>query len=219
MPSVVNRHSRRITSVCSLLRPHLWPYSDASSCLIARRSVAFLLRWIKRVWKRCGACSCRTRWPVRDPSRAWEVCGTGKDNDGWSSSLVGTRQAARQRALPQSPDLPPPQRRLQPVCAPGYTGRKRGEVVRTRTTLLQAHTHQWLATFGNAGNADYRGERLARAGGDRGVSDEAEPAPRSGPHPTRWPVREWSHRRGPAGCPDPLADAWQRLRARFRWHR
>jgi hypothetical protein len=72
--------------------------------------------------------------------------------------LDGTRQAARQRALPQGPDLPPPQRRLQAVCAPGYTGRKRGEVVRTRTTLLQAHTHQWLGTFGNAGNADYRGE-------------------------------------------------------------
>jgi hypothetical protein len=32
--------------------------------------------------------------------------------------------------------------------------------VRTRTTLLQAHTHQWLGTFGNAGNADYRGELL-----------------------------------------------------------
>ncbi len=64
--------------------------------------------------------------------------------------LDGTRQAARQRALPQGPDLPPAQRRLQAVCAPGYTGRKRGEVVRTRTTLLQAHTHQWLGTFGNA---------------------------------------------------------------------
>jgi hypothetical protein len=49
---------------------------------------------------------------------------------------------------------------LQAVCAPGYTGRKRGEVVRTRTTLLQAHTHQWLGTFGGAGNADYRGELL-----------------------------------------------------------
>ena len=31
----------------------------------------------------------------------------------------GTRQAARQRALPQGPDLPPPQRRLSAVCAPG----------------------------------------------------------------------------------------------------
>jgi hypothetical protein len=77
----------------------------------------------------------------------------------WSVfDLDGTRQAARQRALPQGPDLPPPQRRLSAVCAPGYTGRKRGEVVRTRTTLLQAHTHQWLFTSGGVGNGDYRGE-------------------------------------------------------------
>jgi hypothetical protein len=74
--------------------------------------------------------------------------------------LDGTRQAARQRALPQGPDLPPPQRRLSAVCAPGYMGRKRGEVIRTRTTLLQAHTHQWLFTSGGAGNGDYRGELL-----------------------------------------------------------
>jgi hypothetical protein len=70
----------------------------------------------------------------------------------------GTRQAARQRALPCTPDLPPAQRRLQEVCAPGYTGRKRGEVVRTRTTMLQAHTNQWVGTFSGAGNGDYRGE-------------------------------------------------------------
>ncbi len=72
----------------------------------------------------------------------------------------GTRQAARQRAVPQTADLPPAQRRLGEVCAPGYLGRKRGEVVRTRTTLLQAHTHQWLGTFSGAGNGDYRGELL-----------------------------------------------------------
>jgi len=52
--------------------------------------------------------------------------------------VAGTRQAARQRALPCTPDLPPVQRRLSEVCAPGYTGRKRGECVRTRTTILQA---------------------------------------------------------------------------------
>lgn len=49
-----------------------------------------------------------------------------------------------------------------PALAPGYLGRKRGEVVRTRTTILQAHTHQWLGTFGNAGNGEYRAE-LRRA--------------------------------------------------------
>src|SRR5258706_7861586 len=65
-------------------------------------------------------------------------------------------------ALPKTVDRPAPARRLRPMCAPGYTGRKRGEVVRTRTTVLQAHTHQWLATIGNAGNGQYRVE-LRRA--------------------------------------------------------
>src|SRR5215210_1657613 len=65
-----------------------------------------------------------------------------------------TRQAARQRALATGPELPAPRRRLAGGCAPGYTGRKRGEVVRTRTTVLQAHTQQWLGTFSGAGNGD-----------------------------------------------------------------
>jgi hypothetical protein len=76
--------------------------------------------------------------------------------------IDGTREAARQRALPMTADRPAPVRRLRPLCAPGYTGRKRGEVVRSRTTILHAHTYQWLATFGNAGNGEYRVE-LRRA--------------------------------------------------------
>jgi hypothetical protein len=74
----------------------------------------------------------------------------------------GTRQAARQRALPQAEPLPIPHRRFDQVCAPGYQGRKQGEVVRTRIVVLQAHTHQFLGTFGGPGNGDYRGE-LRRA--------------------------------------------------------
>ncbi len=66
-----------------------------------------------------------------------------------------TRQAARQRALVTVPEFPQPRRRLAQVCAPGYLGRKRGEAVRTRTTVLQAHTQQWLGTFSGAGNGDY----------------------------------------------------------------
>jgi hypothetical protein len=76
--------------------------------------------------------------------------------------LDGTREAARQRALPQSEQLPPPFRRLEELCAPGYTGRKRGQIVRTRTTAYQAHSHQWLGTWGNPGNGHYR-EELRRA--------------------------------------------------------
>lgn len=74
----------------------------------------------------------------------------------------GTKQATRQRALPSLANLPAPHRRFDQVCAPGYLGRKRGEVARTRTTGLQAHSHQWLGTFGGAGNGNYQGE-LARA--------------------------------------------------------
>lgn len=81
--------------------------------------------------------------------REWKVF----DND-------GTRQAARQRALPHTKDLPAAHGRMNAVCAPGYRGRKRGEIVRTRTTLLQAHTHQWFGTYGHAGNGEYRGELL-----------------------------------------------------------
>ena len=72
--------------------------------------------------------------------------------------IDGTREAARQRALPQSDELPPTFRRLDEVCAPGYRGRKRGEVVRTRTTVAQAHSYQWLGSFGNRGNGRYREE-------------------------------------------------------------
>jgi hypothetical protein len=73
-----------------------------------------------------------------------------------------TRQPARQRALPCGSDLPPAKRRLDAVCAPGYAGRKRGEVVRTRTTALQMHTRQWVGTYAGKGNGDYQGE-LAKA--------------------------------------------------------
>src|SRR5256884_24945 len=43
----------------------------------------------------------------------------------------GTREAARQRTLPQTEELPLAFRRLDEVCAPGYRWRKRGQIVRT----------------------------------------------------------------------------------------
>ena len=86
---------------------------------------------------------------------------TDRCKQSWQVADVdGTRKVARQRALPQTASLPAPHRRFERVCAKGYQGRKRGEVVRTRTVVLQAHTHQFLGTFGGAGNGDYRGELL-----------------------------------------------------------
>jgi hypothetical protein len=95
--------------------------------------------------------------------------------DGWTEETIGgiwdrqdrryivfdvdaTREAATQRSLPIGPELPPARRRLDAVCAPGYRGRKRGEVVRTRTTVLQMRTRQWVGTYGGRGNGDYLGE-------------------------------------------------------------
>ncbi len=96
------------------------------------------------------------RKPFDSRGGLWDRCG----RQYLVMDVDGTRQAARQRTLPQQEALPAPHRRLDRVCAPGYLGRKRGEVLRTRTTLLQTHTHQFLGTFGGAGNGDYRGELL-----------------------------------------------------------
>ena len=78
--------------------------------------------------------------------------------------IDGTREAARQRKLPTSTELPLAQRRLDALCGPGYRGHRghrRGEVVRTRTTVLQMHTRQWLGSFGGRGNGDSRAELRA----------------------------------------------------------
>jgi hypothetical protein len=80
--------------------------------------------------------------PFSSPGGVWDRL----DQQYVVVDVDGTRQVARQRALPHLPTLPEPQRRFAQVAASGYTGRKRGEVVRTRTTVLQAHTHQWLGT-------------------------------------------------------------------------
>lgn len=76
-----------------------------------------------------------------------------------SRSLIfdadATRTAVRQRAVAQDEARPPVVRRVSPsAAAPGHTGRKRGEVVRTRMTVLLRSTSEWLGTFGEPGNGD-----------------------------------------------------------------
>ncbi len=98
--------------------------------------------------------------PLSDDSNETQTGGlVDREGNPWMVfDIDGTREAARQRALPQSEDLPPAFRRLDDVCAPGYRGRKRGQVVRTRTVISQAHSFQWLGSFGNCGNGRYRTE-------------------------------------------------------------
>jgi hypothetical protein len=80
---------------------------------------------------------------------------------GSSLTLMAHVRRPGSAALPQTEELPLPFRRLDGVCAPGYRGRKRGQVVRTRTVVSQAHSFQWLGSFGNRGNGRYREELRA----------------------------------------------------------
>lgn len=76
----------------------------------------------------------------------------------------GTVKATRHRALVTAPTHPQLKRRSENACAPGYGGRKRGDHVRTRSTIACAHTHEWLGTFAAPGNGTPKPD-LARACG------------------------------------------------------
>ncbi len=65
----------------------------------------------------------------------------------------GTYHGARQRELADDATRPPPRRRARDLCARGYDGGSgRGDVTRTRTTLQQAHTQEWLGCWSAPGN-------------------------------------------------------------------
>ncbi|MEP0913305.1 hypothetical protein NDI45_20545 [Leptolyngbya sp. GB1-A1] len=70
----------------------------------------------------------------------------------------GTVKAVRQRYVSESDRYPAARRRSAGVSEPGYRGRKRGEAVRTRTTVAVAHTSEWLGSYGSAGNGDIAGD-------------------------------------------------------------
>jgi hypothetical protein len=116
-----------------------------TACPIARPCPDFWQPSTRTRWKPCAPVFKRMglrALPFLPPSGLFDRTGVR-----WLVIDVdGTRQTARQRALPQTDVLPAPHRRFEAVCAPGYQGRKRGEVVRTRTVILQAHTQQFLGT-------------------------------------------------------------------------
>jgi len=143
----------------------LAPFGSAFMALFGRRCLphrSSLSRFLAAVDRPCLE-AFRTLFEQQSFAEGWttETIGGIFDRQGRRFivfDIDATRQAARQRALHTAPELPPPRRRLDAVCAFGYTGRKRGEVVRTRTTALQMHTRQWIGTYAGKGNGDYRGE-------------------------------------------------------------
>jgi hypothetical protein len=143
----------------------LAPFGSAFMALFGRRCLphrATLSRFLADVDRPCLE-AFRTLFEQQSFAEGWTRETIGGIFDRKARRFIvfdvdATRQPARQRALPCAPELPPPRRRRDAVCAPGYTGHKRGEVVRTRTTALQMHTRQWIGTYGGRGNGDYRSE-------------------------------------------------------------
>lgn len=68
----------------------------------------------------------------------------------------------RHRALPEGEDLPAAERRSARIGAPGYPGRKRGDVQIRRATLQHAGSGAWLGCWLSPGNSE-RHEGLDRA--------------------------------------------------------
>ncbi|HEX6109195.1 MAG TPA: hypothetical protein VFZ02_07235 [Ktedonobacteraceae bacterium] len=143
----------------------LTPFGPAFMALFGRKSLphrSSLSRFLADVDRPCVE-AFRTLFEQNSFGEGWtpETIGGIFDRQGRRCIVFdvdATRQAARQRSLPCDPSLPAAKRRLDAVCAPGYTGRKRGGVVRTRTTALQIHTRQWVGSYAGRGNGDYRGE-------------------------------------------------------------
>jgi len=60
----------------------------------------------------------------------------------------------RQRALPEGDDLPEPLRRAEQTGAPGYSGRKRGDIQFRRVTVQHAGSGAWVHAHLSPGNGE-----------------------------------------------------------------
>ena len=93
--------------------------------------------------------------------RHQEGCGIAKASIGWSWTWTEPGRPPDNGRFPTTrPISPLPIAVWSRSALLDSLSRKRGEVVRTRTTILQAHTHQWVGTISGRGNGDYRGELL-----------------------------------------------------------
>lgn len=90
----------------------------------------------------------------------------------------GTTKAVRHRVLLTQNTHPALKRRSRNSCKPGYAGRKRGEAVRTRTTVEHAHTREWLGNFAESGNCNSK-EDLKRSCSIIGRYCQRSTSPRS----------------------------------------
>lgn len=76
-----------------------------------------------------------------------------------------TRQVSRERALPESDELPAAERTGRRLGEPGYTGRKRGSVVVSRPTLQHRGSRLWCGVDLHGGSGHWA-ESVARGFAD-----------------------------------------------------
>ena len=75
--------------------------------------------------------------------------------EGWHVyDLDPTVKAIRQRDLPDGEDLPEPRRRAAGVGAPGYSGRKRGDIQHRQTTVQHSGSGSWIHAHLSLGNGE-----------------------------------------------------------------
>ena len=75
--------------------------------------------------------------------------------EGWHVfDLDPTVTTLRHRALPAAEDLPEPSRRSRETGAPGYSGRKRGDIQFRRVTVQHAGSGAWIHAHLSKGNGD-----------------------------------------------------------------
>jgi hypothetical protein len=113
---------------------------------------------IVRVWKPSARSSSSRRSPKAGQRKPLAASSIDRGAALWSLTSM---QRAKPHGNAPCPAILPcllPNADEGAVCAPGYRGRKRGEVLRTRTTALQMHTRQWVGTYAGKGNGDYRRE-------------------------------------------------------------
>jgi len=148
---------------------HLHPFTHLYLALIQRTKLpnrATVSRFLKDVTPECVAALRQVmEHTLLTHGLSRQAVGGLWDHQGerWVFMDVdATRQVARQRSLTTDSDYPPPRRRTNAVCAPGYTGRKRGECVRSRTVVSQPFTQEWLGSWSGRGNGQYI-EELSQA--------------------------------------------------------
>ena len=104
---------------------------------------------------------------ITDRVQRSELCLKSGYRDGAGARITvlhwdGTVEATRQRALPESDGLPAAIRLSDSLSEPGYSGRKRGEVIFSRSIASDATTGAWLHVDLCAGNGS-PGDQLAAA--------------------------------------------------------